>query len=89
MKILLIYNNLEEAKEYIEKQILNPKEFFKKWPDYYELENGGYIKLVEGGLPFTGSRVDRIYIPKGNFFDRSSIYVALKYSKEKIKIVYY
>lgn len=89
MKILFLCNNIKEAKDYIEKNILKPKEHFKEWPEHYELENNGYIQLIYARSTLRGYRVDKIYIPKGSAFDGEFIYPALKYSKEKAKIIYY
>lgn len=89
MKILFLCDNIKEAKDYIEKNILKPKESFKEWPEHYELENNGYVQLLYVGSNFRGYRVDKIYIPKRSVFNGEFIYPALKYSKEKVKIIYY
>lgn len=89
MKILFLCDNIKEAKDYIEKNILKPKESFKEWPEHYELENNGYVRLLYVGSNLRGYKVDKIYIPKRSVFNGEFIYPALKYSKEKAKIIYY
>lgn len=89
MKILFLCDNIKEAKDYIEKNILKPKESFKEWPEHYELENNGYVQLLHVESNLRGYRVDKIYIPKRSVFNGEFIYPALKYSKEKAKIIYY